>query len=146
MYPQENEQVVQWLLDNNHQMSLVDVTLSPQHAADADAAHRHVASHQASDAASSGAAFGARSTLQSLLLADALVRPNASVQRDQPAQGTEESVLQALPAAPAWSVMPGLSEYDGRTFDRSMQLTLRLLPSQLFEGFFVAKLRKSGHA
>lgn len=146
VYPQENEQVVQWLLDNQHQMSLVEVTLSPQHAADADAAHNGAESGQAGNTAAGGAAFGARSMLHSSLLADALTRPHASAVGSQLPQGATEPVLQVLPAAPAWSVTPGLSQYEGKSFDRSMQLTLRLLPSRLFEGFFIAKLRKGGHS
>ncbi|HBY74329.1 TPA: hypothetical protein DEG21_00095 [Patescibacteria group bacterium] len=37
---------------------------------------------------------------------------------------------------------PGLTEFNGKKYSEEMKKTLRILPSKISEGFFIAKLRK----
>lgn len=43
---------------------------------------------------------------------------------------------------PFAEMMPGLTQWQKKTFDPSLQNTIRLLPSDTMEGFYVAKLKK----
>ena len=40
--------------------------------------------------------------------------------------------------------MPGVTQWRSQQFGAQLQLTLRVLPDSVWDGFFVAKLRKSG--
>lgn len=40
------------------------------------------------------------------------------------------------------NIRPGLTEFNGKKYSKDLEKTLRILPSKISEGFFIAKLRK----
>ena len=60
----------------------------------------------------------------------------------QQLRGVGTACLPAL-IPPAWSVLRGLQSYNDRQYDSAIpKMTVRLLPSHVFEGFFIAAFRK----
>ena len=51
--------------------------------------------------------------------------------------------LEIIPASlPIKNIKPGLIEWKGKKFSSSLKLSLRILPNDFMEGFYIAKLRK----
>ena len=100
------------------------------------------------------AATAVRRTAPTRLMSDVLlnlsrqiVTPQCDV-RMAPTAADEEGwggpglTIEALPPAPEWSLLPGLEQYQGRRYHKSIKMATRLLPCWHHEGFFIAKLKK----
>ncbi|GAX75743.1 hypothetical protein CEUSTIGMA_g3186.t1 [Chlamydomonas eustigma] len=167
--PEENEDVVQWLLDNMHQMALCEVTVSSRFVEAAEAAQQQLEALANRDGnCNTQPTYAARQVVKtSNKLSEIITQARPPLQRTQhlqtlsssrvsndkdesieptpTASGGEkllESVIEQLPPAPDWSVMPGLSNYQGRMYSKDMARAVRLMPCWHHEGFFIAKLFK----
>ena len=141
--PEENEDVVQHLLDNMHQMKLCEVTVAPGFLAAASAA---AASGEGASPAS-GVRRAASARLQDLLTRQqkGAISFGGDTAINKAGAGLlppPSFLVEPLPAAPDWSVLPGLGQYKGRQYSKGMAFAVRLLPCWHHEGFFIAKLRK----
>jgi 16S rRNA C967 or C1407 C5-methylase (RsmB/RsmF family) len=147
--PEENEEVVQWLMDRMHNVEVAELGL-PASLRGTSTAWRgstpsDVPGPPSEALSGTGAAFGIREASSSTArLLDVLLKGGGggSEGGSGGAVAGSEGGPRILPAPPAWSVLPGLRQYKGRRYSRSMERAVRLLPCLHHEGFFICRLKK----
>ena len=140
---------MQHVLDNMHQMAMCEVTIGHGFCAE-----KEDPSAFSQTSSSSGVVASVRCAASSKLrLSDVLL--NKLGQSSHTSSSTipplslvthyhvPGSIYESLiPQAPEWSLLPGLENYRGRRYHKSMALAARMLPCWHHEGFFIAKLKK----